>query len=55
MRRGFCVTGRLGEIRTCDQRIKRRRGSSFTYIDIGLAGGQNQCAIDCAIAFWRKV
>ena len=23
-------------------------------MSIGLEGGQNQCAIDCAIAFWCK-
>ena len=49
--RGFCITGGSGEIRTRDQRIKRSRGSSLTYISIGLAGGQNDRAIECAIAF----
>ena len=48
-------TGGSGEIRTRDQRIKRSRSSSFPYIDISLSGDQNQCAIDCAIAFWCKV
>ncbi len=35
--------GGSGEIRTRDQRIKRSRASSKTYISIGLAVSKNQC------------
>ncbi len=54
-KRGLVMLGGSGETRTRDQRIKRSRSSSFPYIDISLSGDQNQCAIDCAIAFWCKV
>ncbi len=47
--------GGSGETRTRDQRIKRSGGSLFAYINIGLAGDQNDCAIECAIAFWYKI
>jgi hypothetical protein len=47
----FGITGRLGEIRTRDQRIKRSRGSSKTYITLGFERPKNECAIDCAITF----
>ncbi len=49
------TVGGSGETRTRDQRIKRSRGFSFAYIPISLASGQNDCAIDCAIAFGYKV
>ena len=53
--KSLILYGGSGEIRTRDQRIKRSRWSSKTYIPIGLAVIKNQCAIDCAIAFWCKV
>ena len=43
------MRGGSGEIRTRDQRIKRSCCSSFAYISIGLAVGQSDCAIECAI------
>jgi len=52
---GFCITGGSGEIRTRDQRIKRSRGSSKLYINQWPIRLKNDCAIDCAIAFWCKV
>ena len=48
----LCITGGSGEIRTRDQRIKRSRVSSFACTSIGLAGSQNDFAIECAIALW---
>jgi len=42
------ITGGSSEIRTRNQRIKRSRGFSQTYIPIVLAGDKN----DCAIAFF---
>jgi hypothetical protein len=47
--RDLYTTSWLGEIRAHDQRIKRSRNSSFSYISIGLAVGQSDCAIECAI------
>ncbi|MDZ4056910.1 MAG: hypothetical protein U1D69_08075, partial [Polynucleobacter sp.] len=53
--RGFCITGGSGETRTRDQRIKRSRASSKTYIAYGFERPKNECAIEYAIAFWCKV
>ena len=47
--RGFCITGGSGEIRTRDQRIKRSRGSSKTYVNQRSTRPKNDCAIKCAI------
>ena len=51
----LCITGGSGEIRTRDQRIKRSRGSSKPLINQWPQGSKNDCAIECAIAYWCKV
>jgi hypothetical protein len=49
------MLGGSGEIRTRDQRIKRSRGSSKPYINQWAKQPKNDCAIECAIAYWCKV
>ena len=51
----LCITGGSGEIRTRDQRIKRSRASSKPHINQWSQGPKNDCAIECAIAYWCKV
>jgi hypothetical protein len=48
----FGITGGSGEIQTRDQRIKRSHVPSKTYIAYGFERPKNECAIDCAIAFF---
>ena len=45
----FGITGGSGEIRTRDQRIKRSRGYSKTYVNQRSTRPKNDCAIKCAI------
>ena len=52
VRYGPLILGGSGEIRTRDQRIKRSRSSSKSYIKQWSTGQINDCAIECAIAYW---